>query len=140
MEDTKSERKGFGMTSSPEPAAKKKKQKKDRGKHPAWESFLEYNFPATKFEDPEYLTTGEVMQRLEEIAKGPYFMGSKIYQEDQLLEWLGESGFKQLTPAPAGLYLWMIKSTPRMMISEQSETKEISISEPEALKVAQVPK
>jgi hypothetical protein len=79
--------------------------------HRGWDTFLKTCFPAEKEEDPEYLTTMDILERLNFICDDP------DYSETWLFEKLQASGFKFLTPPPGGLYVWMVKSTPHKMIN-----------------------
>lgn len=80
--------------------------------HPAWPTFVQNHFPADKFEEPELLTTQEILDRLNSIIR------SEFYSEEDLFKVLQNNKFRQLTPAPVGLYLWMVKTTPLKMIPE----------------------
>lgn len=90
---------------------KKGDEEKSTWNHPAWLTFLQNYFPATKEEDPEYLTTQDIMDRLNGISLDDRFPQDILYQR------LTEAGFKQLLPAPEGLFVWMVKGTPLQMIS-----------------------
>lgn len=79
--------------------------------HPAWIIFLQQYFPATEDERPEYLTTMQVLDRLNSMVDDSTLTEADLFSSMQ------RAGFKPLTPAPAGLFLWMIKSTPLKMIA-----------------------
>ncbi len=104
-EDTKTERKGFGVSKNPAPAF-------SVPLHPAWLNFINTYFPADEHERPDYLTTSQVLDRLNTIVSDAY------YTEKDLFANLQHAGFKQLLPPPSGVFVWMMKETPRKMITE----------------------
>lgn len=99
--DVKSERNGFGMTSKKNEDQDPDQDRKD---HPAWSRFVQCYAPGTeRTEGVEYLTTLQVMDRLNAIIDYEY------YTEEKLVEKLTGSNFRVLLPLPNGLHLWMIR-------------------------------
>lgn len=70
--------------------------------HLAWPEFIANFAPATEKDEPEYLTTTNVLDRLNDIIY------DEFYTEQKLFHCLKAAGFKQLAPSPASLFLWMI--------------------------------
>lgn len=92
---TKDERKGFAVSQPTEP--------NPQLNHPAWETFKATYEPAEPGETTEYLTTLDVIERMNSIID----VGS--YSEKETFERMKAAGFTHLSPPPAGVFYWMVK-------------------------------
>jgi hypothetical protein len=95
--------------------------------HPAWTTFIEAYHPATEHEQPEYLTTVQVMDRLNSI------IDYEFPNQAELVAELRKAGFKYLLPPPGGVFLWMVKDTRMKMVQETSGNADQPAQEPEPL-------
>jgi hypothetical protein len=120
-ENIKEDRKGFSVSSADQkddaPKSVMEEILLEPKEHPAWPTFKENYFPAEEHERPEFLTTAELLEILNSIADSYRYSEKSLYNE------LKNAGFKMLTPAPAGMFVWMVKNTPNKMLDEAPEEK-----------------
>lgn len=71
--------------------------------HLAWDEFLANYSSASEADATEYLTTGNVLELLNDIIFDEFYTDQKLFYS------LKTAGFKQIAPSPSSLFLWMLK-------------------------------